>query len=778
MPGIKTSIELRDGISAVLNNIAAARERDTRAMAAASTQMTAVVSSARQQDQVLRQKDNTLRNTSNTAQMAAIREARLAETLRSESAEVTLLSARYDNLRERLQQQILLTMTAEENHRRVARQYGASSQEAQKAYAAVLKAQAAEIQLQESIYKTGEKIGDSMASTTHDIGENFIQVIAGAHSFEGAAQSAINAVTSSMAATIPVAGAVIGVITMIVNRVKDLKDQAVAVGNSIVNFAQRNAPATFDLSIGGAAQIDQQSTMVSAMIGHQAVGESYYNRLRQYALKTGREMSELTTATQQFLTFTKNTDKLMGLTEVANTLALRNPQQGIGGAAYAIQEALSGQYRSLQTRFNFSSQQLEPIKKAVSDGNLLGITEAFKDALSKAGYTDAVVEAFQNTVPQRWERLINSAKDRLANSGVKALERLEPVLKRIEDWSNSEKADKVFGWVENGLVKLASTAELAFGVIETGVDWVVANWPQIEPMVWGVVGAFTALSTIDLVSTLIDKMNNPLFWIIGMLGIAAGALTTLRQENDDTVSGISAGWQQGLNDLDKVKLGFVDFSTAITTTVLNMAIGVLNTFGWMLDAMIWQLNTFGGQKIEWKSSDLTQALKERVDSMAVNAETQKADLVNSAEKRLRRETIQNQADQREKDYRQNLLLGTGQFDMREAARRGMTPSVRTNVEDLWNQRLGEDNIVAAINSAGKGIQDKLDKSNEELAWMRELAEQQYINYQISLQPNVQVSTGPINNGQDANEIARTIAKKLDEEYKSSMSGVLKGVYST
>jgi len=78
--------------------------------------------------------------------------------------------------------------------------------------------------------------------------------------------------------------------------------------------------------------------------------------------------------------------------------------------------------------------------------------------------------------------------------------------------------------------------------------------------------------------------------------------------------------------------------------------------------------------------------------------------------------------------------------------------------------------VGKVGEVGK-INDTVDISSEDLKMMRELAEMKNIQNFVSLTPTVSVTTGDINNGDDADRIVARIQTMLTEQIASSAQGV-------
>lgn len=133
-----------------------------------------------------------------------------------------------------------------------------------------------------------------------------------------------------------------------------------------------------------------------------------------------------------------STEKLKGMLKTAERLSILNPEQGIGGAAYALREMISGDPVSLSERFNIS-------KSAIREGRAAGLEgkELVDTLLERMGVNDQTLADQANTR----EAQLAAINNQLSNIGEMFFDAvwpsLGPQLKDMQEWMKSNGQDVV-----------------------------------------------------------------------------------------------------------------------------------------------------------------------------------------------------------------------------------------------------------------------------------------------------------------------------------------------
>ncbi len=140
---------------------------------------------------------------------------------------------------------------------------------------------------------------------------------------------------------------------------------------------------------------------------------------QEYAATSPATLTEVQQAIKTFALLPQTVDKLKGplaevkgemkdLVNIAVGLATMDPQQGVGGAMWAMREALAGQYRSLALRFNLPERSIEEVS-GMNDAQLKDpskLLQALKMVVDKFVGSDTLKKFGQ--LPQT---LMNNMKD-------------------------------------------------------------------------------------------------------------------------------------------------------------------------------------------------------------------------------------------------------------------------------------------------------------------------------------------------------------------------------
>ena len=187
-----------------------------------------------------------------------------------------------------------------------------------------------------------------------------------------------------------------------------------------------------------------------------------------------------------------------------------NKQFVIGGATAEGQSAAMLQLTQAMAAGALRGEELNSILKnapgiaraiesymGVAEGSIkqyaeqgLITSEVVKNALfSVADETNAKFESMPMTWAQVWTTMQN-----------KALSIFDPILARINQVANSERFSTVTDGVISGLAGIAAVAGVVLDLLISGGALVVDNWSWISPIVWGLVAAFLAYNTVALIT--------------------------------------------------------------------------------------------------------------------------------------------------------------------------------------------------------------------------------------------------------------------------------------
>lgn len=177
-------------------------------------------------------------------------------------------------------------------------------------------------------------------------------------------------------------------------------------------------------------------------------------------------------------------------------------QEGISAAMLQLTQAMgSGVLRGEELNSVF--EQAPTIIQAIAD--YLGVpigqiramaqegqlsADVVKNAmLSAADETNAKFESMPKTIGQVWQSIKNQA-----------LMEFQPILQKINEIVNTDKFNNLVDGAIGAITTLASLATAAFTALASVAGFVYDNWSWIEPIIWGVIAAFVAYNAVALIS--------------------------------------------------------------------------------------------------------------------------------------------------------------------------------------------------------------------------------------------------------------------------------------
>lgn len=167
------------------------------------------------------------------------------------------------------------------------------------------------------------------------------------------------------------------------------------VTNSIGNFIQSGF--SYNKSIESA------TAQLVAFTGSQEAAAEALDLVERKAASTPFAFDEMAQSAASLAATSRSTgEELEGLLDLATRLAASNPAEGLSGAAFALREAFSGDFMSLQERFNISKDTVARLKE-------MGVTTAnLSDVFNELGITTGLVTGLAETFDGRMSTLIDT----------------------------------------------------------------------------------------------------------------------------------------------------------------------------------------------------------------------------------------------------------------------------------------------------------------------------------------------------------------------------------
>ena len=249
--------------------------------------------------------------------------------------------------------------------------------------------------------------------------------------------------------------------------------------------------------------------------------------IRERAARTPFAFEEMARATAGLLPAANQAGtSLESLVEQAEILAASNPAEGLEGAAFALREAVSGDFTSIIERFNLPRQYINQLKEE-GVPNL----EIVQRAMQQMGYDTDLVANLAQTASGRW----STFKDTLQGIAATATAGVFTTF--------SSSLGDVNGWLERMQPTLEAVAQrigqdLA-GALQTAIGWaqsIAENWSTWQPILIGIAATIATLMVPALWATATAIGANvaamaPFLAIAAAIGAAVAVLYVAWRDN-------------------------------------------------------------------------------------------------------------------------------------------------------------------------------------------------------------------------------------------------------
>lgn len=344
-------------------------------------------------------------------------------------------------------------------------------------------------------------------------------------------------------------------------------------------------------------------------------------------------------------------------------------------------------------------------------------------------------------------------------------------------------------------------------LIGQGAQWIYDNWSMIAPVFWGLAAAalgYAVALGIQTAATWIANgaaqaffttlLTNPLFWIALAIGVVVAAIYKWVQ----SVGGLKVAWLICVNAVltawDWVKIGFMTgvyfvmnlwnrlqlaFYTAsvnIQNFMGDMKAGVLTILQNMVNGAIDIINGFINtlNKIPGVSID---AIEKVTFGTTAQMENDAAKQARAADLSAYQDQINSQIAERDSALsamKSEARAATAQREAEIAAAKAESAAAGNgSTEPDWsayaNTDPGDIGNVDRVGSVGS-IDEDVNIADEDLKFLRDVAEMRYIQNFVTLTPTVAVDA-KISEKVDVDEVVDKIERRLETEFEAAAEGV-------
>ena len=337
-------------------------------------------------------------------------------------------------------------------------------------------------------------------------------------------------------------------------------------------------------------------------------------------------------------------------------------------------------------------------------------------------------------------------------------------------------------------------------LIGQGAQWIYDNWSMIAPVFWGLAAAALGYAVATWIANgaaqafFTTLLTTPLFWIALAIGVVVAAIYKWVQ----SVGGLKVAWLICVNAVltawDWVKIGFMTgvyfvmnlwnrlqlaFYTAsvnIQNFMGDMKAGVLTILQNMVNGAIDIINGFINtlNKIPGVSID---AIEKVTFGTTAQMENDAAKQARAADLAAYQGQINSQIAERDSALsamKAEARAATAQREAEIAAAKAESAAAGNgSTEPDWsayaNTDPGDIGNVDRVGSVGS-IDEDVNIADEDLKFLRDVAEMRYVQNFVALTPTVAVDA-KISEKVDVDEVVDKIERRLETEFEAAAEGV-------
>ncbi len=352
---------------------------------------------------------------------------------------------------------------------------------------------------------------------------------------------------------------------------------------------------------------------------------------------------------------------------------------------------------------------------------------------------------------------------------------------------------------------LLQTFEPLLQGIAQGAQLIYDNWSFIEPIFWGIVAAVAAYTAVTGIMTIatwaakvaqdglkVSLLANPAIWIALAIGILIGLIYQWIQ----SVGGLEIAWKIAMSSImtawDWLKIGFftgingvLNFLDKLKVGAMATAVAIKNYMGDMKADFIMLLQNMVNSGIDIingfieKLNGLPGVSIDVIEKVSFGTNNE---LINEAQKKARNEAFENykneiEAGIAERDAKMNQMKDDAQKAMSERQAEIDEMKRQSSVErddtvitpQPYEPKVAEEET--ASNTAR--MADTMDVAEEDLTYLRDLAEQDVINRFTTAEIKVDMGgiTNQVSGEQDLDGMVEYLENTLYETMAVASEGV-------
>lgn len=609
------------------------------------------------------------------------------------------------------------------------------------------------------IGRTAKKAGDGIGHFNDNLGKT-----------SGKAGKSIDQINNSLGTTVTKAGAAtrglsrfLSVAAMVATAVKGMN-----IADEYTNTSTRLGLLTSSLK----EQRELQNQIFAAADRSKGAYGSMADAVAKLGLLAGDSFSN----NQEIVQFTEllqKSFKISGASTMEQQSALLQLSQ-----AMASGKLQGDEFRSIMENApmladaiaKFTGKTKGQLKEMSAKGTITA--DIIKNAMFAAG--DDINKKFE-TMPMTFSDIWNKIKNA-------ALRTFGPVITRINRIINSDKFQDFTKNIEIGLYVMANAADKAITGIEQLYDFINKNWSKLVPVIEAVTtawltykGVLLAVRTAQWLLNLASLVN-PMNIIIVLIVVLVAGIALLWEKSEGFRDFFVEMWKIGAKSLAifyntwakcynssvSALKAFVIINGETIKAIISQFSPLIDTISKIIDAYNALAKATGMQTIGFNinSKDL-KALVDTAEDLALN----KIDKTFKKKKTIDTDKLYSTLDTFGEEFKNFTASGWISDTLKKAS----------DSFNKWNSSNKSNNSATnptVVKGTGKNGKVDVDMSDEDIQYLRDLAEREYINKfsTATLAPKVKITFGNVYKEADADKVAGRIRKILRDEIAVAAEG--------
>lgn len=200
-----------------------------------------------------------------------------------------------------------------------------------------------------------------------------------------------------------------------------------------------------DSMLGANVELENARATLVAFTKDGAAADAILADIREEAARTPFAFGDMAEAVGSLLPVSKQANtELMGLVETAEILAASNPAEGLTGAAFALREAVSGDFTSIIERFNLPRVYINRLKE---EG--VPALEIVRSAMTEMGYDISLVSNLSETASGKWSTFMDTLREAGRRIGEPLFEKAKDALDELIQYTETPAFEEnIAAWTE------------------------------------------------------------------------------------------------------------------------------------------------------------------------------------------------------------------------------------------------------------------------------------------------------------------------------------------